>query len=163
MLINSHYPQIPLATSNVATDLARADNQQRPPVIPPQQPTSAHHERAFNPQNERAPAYQIVEQKQQQQHSDAQRQAIVQQLLAPKSAVSQLVNVVANDTPTLQRRDIRIKHLTTPAQQSKTDIEKASDESEVNAAYFQQVREHVGQFYGQHNNPTPSPSFSAYV
>lgn len=53
MLVVSNYPQVPLATSNVATDSVRVDNQLKPVVIPPQAATKGHEERAFNPQNER--------------------------------------------------------------------------------------------------------------
>jgi len=78
MIITTHYPQIPLATSNVATDLARVDNQQKPPVIPPQEPTKGHEERQLNPQNERANAY-IVAEKKQQEQTKRQQQNVAQQ------------------------------------------------------------------------------------
>ncbi|MCW3172114.1 hypothetical protein [Shewanella subflava] len=146
MLINSHYPQVPLATSNVATDLARVDNQQKPPIIPPQQPTQNHPERAYNPQNERVPAYKIVEQKQQQQHANNQQQT------AQQAIPSQPVRVIASNTPTIQRKDIRIK-LATSAQTETTTPENkkaANHASTQDAAYFQLVRQHVSQYYGQH-------------
>ena len=53
MLVVTNYPNVPISTSNVATDSARTDNQQRPPVLPPPQASKGHEERAFNPQNER--------------------------------------------------------------------------------------------------------------
>lgn len=156
MLINSHYPQVPLATSNVATDSARVDNQQKPPIIPPQQPTKNHPERAYNQQNERSQAHKIVEQKQQQQHSTSQREAIVQQLVTPKSLQGQPLNIVANNTPTIQRKDIRIKQ-SLQAEQSTTQSSKPlvrNDEiPKQSSAYYQQVRQHVSQYYGQ-NMPT---------
>jgi len=146
MLINSHYPQVPLATSNVATDLARVDNQQKPPIIPPQQPTKNHPERAFNPQNERAPAYKIVEQKQQQQRSSNQQQT------SEQAPLNQPVKVTASNSPTIQRKDIRIK-LSSSAQAETTtpDNKKAATHASTqDAAYFQLVRQHVSQYYGQH-------------
>lgn len=145
MLINSHYPQVPLATSNVATDLARVDNQQKPPIIPPQQPTKNHPERAYNPQNERTPAYKIVEQKQQQGSSN-------QQQTAQQAPQSQPVRVIASNSPTIQRKDIRIK-LPTSAQTETTapnNKKAANHASTQDAAYFQLVRQHVSQYYGQH-------------
>ncbi|PKG56329.1 hypothetical protein [Shewanella sp. GutDb-MelDb] len=53
MQVVTNYPNVPLSTSNVATDAARTDNQQRPPVLPPPQASKGHEERAFNPQHER--------------------------------------------------------------------------------------------------------------
>lgn len=95
MLVVSNYPQVPLATSNVATDLARVDNQLKPVVIPPQQATKAHEERAFNPQNERTADQaqqqarliehnqQQVQDKQQQQQSSQQQNQQQQEKKAP--------------------------------------------------------------------------------
>ena len=37
MLVVTNYPNVPISYSNVATDSARTDNQQRPPVLPPPQ------------------------------------------------------------------------------------------------------------------------------
>ncbi|WP_434927494.1 hypothetical protein [Shewanella sp. HL-SH2] len=157
MLINSHYPQVSIVTSNVATDSARVDNQQKPPIIPPQQPTKNHPERAYNQQNERTQAHNIVEQKQQQQRSANQREAIVQQLVAPKSLQGQPLNIVANNTPTIQRKDIRIKQ-SLQAEQSTTQSSKSSVRNDEmpkqSSAYYQQVRQHVSQYYGQNNMPT---------
>ncbi|UJF22408.1 hypothetical protein [Shewanella sp. OMA3-2] len=156
MLINSHYPQVSIVTSNVATDSARVDNQQKPPIIPPQQPTKNHPERAYNQQNERTQAHNVVEQKQQQQRSTSQREAIVQQLVAPKSLLGQPLNIVANNTPTIQRKDIRIKQ-SLQAEQGTTQNNKSSvrsdDMPKQSSAYYQQVRQHVSQYYGQ-NMPT---------
>ena len=161
MLINSHYPQVSIVTSNVATDSARVDNQQKPPIIPPQQPTKNHSERAYNQQNERTQAHNIVEQKQQQQRSATQREAIVQQLVAPKSLQGQPLNIVANNTPTIQRKDIRIKQ-SLQAEQSTTQSSKSSVRNDEmpkqSSAYYQQVRQHVSQYYGQ-NMPTNLASF----
>ena len=63
MLVVTNYPQVPIATSNVATDLARADNQQAKPILPPQELSKAHQERAYNQQNERLTRHELIEQK----------------------------------------------------------------------------------------------------
>ena len=53
MLVVTNYPNVPIATTNAATDAARTDNLQRPPVIPPQEASKGHNERPFNSQHER--------------------------------------------------------------------------------------------------------------
>ncbi|BFL86229.1 hypothetical protein LFREDSHE_46790 [Shewanella baltica] len=95
MLVVSNYPQVPLATTNVATDSARVDNQLKPVVIPPQAATKGHEERAFNPQNERTADQtqqqtktlennqQQVQEKQQQQQSSQQQSQQQQEKKAP--------------------------------------------------------------------------------
>ncbi|MGL5489556.1 MAG: hypothetical protein ACRDC6_25270, partial [Shewanella sp.] len=95
MLLVSNYPQVPLATTNVATDSARVDNQLKPVVIPPQAATKGHEERAFNPQNERTAdqaqqqarlleySQQQVQQTQQQQQSSQQQSQQQQEKQAP--------------------------------------------------------------------------------
>ena len=164
MLINSHYPQVPLATSNVATDLARADNQQRPPILPPQQPSKGHQERAYNPQHERAPAYSLLEQKYQQQHSASQRQAFVQQLLSPSPLVAQTIKVVADDNPTLQRKDIRGKN--TQEQQGQTSRRNSKLAQQIDnesAAFYQQVRDNLDRFYNAQPTPHAGSVFSTII
>ncbi|QIR15890.1 hypothetical protein [Shewanella aestuarii] len=164
MLINSHYPQVPLATSNVATDLARADNQQRPPIIPPQQPSKGHEERAYNPQNERAPAYSLLERQHQQQHSASQRQAFVQQLLSPSPLVAQTIKVVADDNPTLLRKDIRSKHRQDQQDQTNRRHSKMAKHTDAESAvFYQQVRDHLERFYNAQPNPHAGSMFSVVI
>lgn len=81
MLVVTNYPQVPIATTNAATDAARVDSQQRPPIVPPQEATKGHEERAFNPQNERAAEQAKVNEKLQgkQQGSGQQQQEGKQQ------------------------------------------------------------------------------------
>ncbi|WP_282109148.1 hypothetical protein [Shewanella algicola] len=162
MIINTHYPQVPLATSNVATDLARVDNQQKPPIIPPQEPNKGHEERAFNPQNERAAAYVVAEKKQQQNQSQRQQQGLTQQSVDPKALLQQptrqqtrqqqTVRVLANLTPALQRKDIQIKSQLT-AVNDQTELKQHQKDSSMSNANAQQFGQRIGQFYQQQSAP----------
>ncbi|AZG71301.1 hypothetical protein [Shewanella livingstonensis] len=158
MIINTHYPQVPLATSNVATDLARVDNHQKPPIIPPQEPAKGHQERSLNQQNERASTYIIAEKKQQQEQTKRQQQNVTQQSVDPKVIAStsiraQIVRVIANQTPALHRKDIQLK---TQAATTKTTAEPRQRQpinSGVPTATYQQFGLQVGKFYQQQSAP----------
>ncbi|MCL1112184.1 hypothetical protein L2703_00955 [Shewanella basaltis] len=157
MIITTHYPQVPLATSNVATDLARVDNQQKPPIIPPQEPSKGHEERAFNPQNERAQTYVIAEKKQQQGQSLRQQQNLTQQSVDPKALLQQstrpqTVRVMASNTPALQRKDIQIKSQSTPVKNQIESKQRQTDNN-MSSATAQQFGMRIGQFYQQQSAP----------
>lgn len=110
MLITSYYPQVSMVTTNVATDLARMDNQQKAPILPPQQLSKKHHSRAFNAEYERAKQHPIIEQRNQQQ-------ALARRFMMQQSSVSASMEkapalamlVAESDFPALSRKDIRIK------------------------------------------------------
>ncbi|GGB45400.1 hypothetical protein K8B83_00670 [Shewanella inventionis] len=157
MIINTHYPQVPLATSNVATDLARVDNQQKPPIIPPQEPSKGHEERAFNPQNERAQAFVVAEKKQQQDQSQRQQQNLTQQSVDPKALLQQAtrpqtVRIMASNTPALQRKDIQIKSQSATTKSYIESTPRQADSSMTNAT-AQQFGMRIGQFYQQQSAP----------
>ena len=161
MIITTHYPQVPLATSNVATDLARVDNQQKPPIIPPQEPSKGHEERAFNPQNERAPTYVVAEKKQQQDQSQRQQQNLTQQSVDPKALLQQptrqqaqqkqTLRVIASNTPALQRKDIQVKSQSTPVKNQTESKPRQTDNMTSTSA--QQFGMRIGQFYQQQSAP----------
>ena len=157
MIITTHYPQVPLATSNVATDLARVDNQQKPPIIPPQEAIKVHEKRAFNPQNERAQTYVIAEKKQQQGQSQRQQQNLTQQSVDPKALLQQstrpqTVRVMASNTPALQRKDIQIKSQSTPVKNQIESKQRQTDNN-MTSATAQQFGVRIGQFYQQQSAP----------
>ncbi|MDO6639622.1 hypothetical protein Q4557_06575 [Shewanella sp. 5_MG-2023] len=170
MLIVTNYPQVPLATTNVATDLARADNQQAKPILPPQALTKPHHERALNQKNESLFRLNTIEEKhrQQRQSSDQQNQqhlsqqsALQQQ--APQSApltglLPQLLRVAARNNPTVSRRDIQ--------PQTPTKSTAINSDNNKKTEVKQQIKQHSDEFYkqfGQHiatcyqQCTTPSP------
>ncbi|MCT8988504.1 hypothetical protein [Shewanella phaeophyticola] len=142
--------------------LARVDNQQKPPIIPPQEPSKGHEERAFNPQNERAQAYVVAEKKQQQDQSQRQQQNLTQQSVDPKALLQQptrqqtqqqqTVRVLANLTPALQRKDIQIKSQST-AVNDQTELKQRQTDSSMSNANAQQFGQRIGQFYQQQTAP----------
>jgi len=159
MIVTTPYPQIPLTTSNVATDLARVDNQQKPVILPPQEPAKSHEERSFNPQNERARAYVVAGKKQQQQQSTRQQQNSMlqnsmQQAVAPKAvARPKTSSMIASHTPALQRKDIQLKN---PSPNTKTTAEPSQRQplaAGVSPAMLQQFGQRIGQFYQQQSVP----------
>lgn len=173
MLVVTNYPQVPIATSNVATDLARADNQQAKPILPPQELSKAHQERAYNQQNERLTRHELLEQKQQQKQS-AEQQHVQQQTLGPKGIFPQLLRVAANSNPTIQRRDIQQK----PANNANVEAEKSEGKNNSRAiqslllseatpeheqAFYQELGERVGQFYQQQTTPADQSQLFALV
>ena len=158
MIVTTHYPQIPLATSNVATDLARVDNQQKPPIIPPQAPTKGHEERSLNPQNERARAY-IVNEKKQQQEQAKQQQSNTQQATESKTLASstaskpQVISILASQTPALQRKDIQLKTQSTNTKTTQEPRQRQALDTGVSSATYQQFGQRIGQFYQQQSAP----------
>ncbi|MGL4613663.1 MAG: hypothetical protein ACRCVV_07130 [Shewanella sp.] len=180
MLVVSHYPQVPLATSNVATDAARVDNQLKPVIIPPQASTKEHPERALNPQQERRADQaqqqaRLLEQKQQRQSSQQQEQqsAFEQELpkkalAVPEAALRKAFNLAFRGPAALQRKDIRLKagietgvNLATVT--SPTAQLAHSAPTHESSQFYQQVGQHLRQFYAQQSLPEPEASLSLWT
>lgn len=162
MLVVTNYPQVPIATTNAATDAARVDSQQRPPIVPPQEATKGHEERAFNPQNERAAEQAKVNEKLQgkQQGSGQQQQEGKQQQEQKTAALPSILKAALRGKPALQRRDIRAQQQT-PQPKSNNNVSKLL----VNQSqeFYQAVAHHVSQFYQQQTQPKPEPALSSSV
>lgn len=188
MLLVSHYPQVPLATTNVATDSARVDNQLTPVIIPPQATTKGHEARAFNPQNERTAEQaqqqarllehnqqqnqQQVQQKQQQQQSSQQQSQQQQQKQAPTVATHgaqpNTVKLFIRGQAALQRKDIRLKVSQNDPQTSisnpKTNTHTARQPMQSESPqFYQQVGQHIGQYYAQRTQPKAESAMSAWI
>lgn len=168
MLVVTNYPQVPIATSNVATDAARVDNQQRPPIIPPKEATKGHEERSFNPQNERITEQEFsknlerVNQKQQQQGSEQQQQHEQKS----KSQADQLLAQLRKKLPAkpaLQRQDIRIFQQYTAqseaASQQKTEMQSVELTHE-SFHFYQDFGKRIGAFYQQQAQVAEEPMIS---
>ncbi|MCL1091460.1 hypothetical protein L2744_18000 [Shewanella profunda] len=186
MLVVSNYPQVPLATSNVATDLARVDNQLKPVVIPPQATTKGHEERAFNPQNERTADQaqqqarllehnqQQVQEKQQQQQSSQQQNQQQQEKKAPvvvaERVQSKMLKIATRGQAALQRKDIRLKvgqaditnHANSSPKNNVTSVALQSTQAE-SIQFYQQVRQSISQFYEQQTQPEPESAMSTWI
>ncbi|WP_394202648.1 hypothetical protein [Shewanella waksmanii] len=167
MLVVTNYPQVPIATTNAATDAARVDSQQRPPIIPTQEATKGHEERAFNSQNERAAEQanaqaKINERLQgKQQGSGQQQQEGKQQQEQKPAALPAIIKAALRGKPALQRRDIRSYQQTpqpkaTNAQMSKLLVDQSQE-------FYQAVARHVSEFYQLQTQPKPEPNLSSAV
>jgi hypothetical protein len=166
MLINTHYPQVPISTSNVATDLARIDNQQRPPLLPPQEPSKGHEERAFNPKNERSPIELVKERQQQQQQSAQQSVQQEKALNAPQNAAQVAAKPVffaAYQKAALQRKDVHVR-------QNETQKSPVNQGLAANPAlkghkdeFYQALGQHVEAFYQTQVQPSSPRHFTLTV
>ncbi|ABM01709.1 hypothetical protein SHAM105786_13275 [Shewanella amazonensis] len=166
MLVVTNYPQVPLATSNVATDSARVENQQRPPIVPPPQLTKGHEERAFNPQHERTadePQVQArlqkrVEEKQQQhqqqQHKDAEQQS--------QQALPRPLKRPAKTTGALSRSDLKVK---SQPQEPRHPLgsKTASPQAGLPDSFYRAIASHVDSFYHHTSEPRAESTLSSWV
>lgn len=175
MQVISNYPQVPIATSNPATDVARTENLQRPPVIPPQQSTSNHEERALNSQNERANVStqqqamlaDTVHEKQQsnQQQQQEQEQGSQQQRKQLPSR-EQLLQLIMANKPALDRRDIRnrVATVATPAasnNNSKSTETKSTSSEQRPQGFYREFGARISHFYQARSEPIQESELSA--
>ncbi|MCH1929944.1 hypothetical protein L9G16_07110 [Shewanella sp. A25] len=175
MLVVSNYPQVPLATTNVATDSARVDNQLKPVVIPPQEATKGHEERAFNPQNERsadqqakliAQNQQQIQEKQQQQQSSKQQSQQQQEQKAPSVVAERVLPknlIIPSRAPAaLQRKDIKVMansgRTQTASLNTSSHRQAIQGESEQ---FYQKLGQRIGQFYQHQTRPESAPLINA--
>ncbi|QSX37160.1 hypothetical protein [Shewanella sedimentimangrovi] len=171
MLLVSHYPQVPLATSNAATDAARVDSQLRPPIIPPSETTKGHEERAFNPQHERTAdepqiqsrLQQRVEERQQQhqgsQQEQQQRQAGEQQ--QNRQAPPRSLKIPAKQHAALSRKDIKVRSETRSPQPKAN--QGTSPQAGMPEQFYRAIAAHVSEFYAGRTAPEEEPALSAWI
>jgi hypothetical protein len=162
MLVVTNYPQVPIATTNAATDTARVESQQRPPIIPTPQLAKSNEERPFNPQNERAAdqaniqakLHERVQSKQQGGGQHQQEDKPQQQTRAAIKVPAQLAK------PALQRRDIRNPQ----TEQPQTTNGKAKPQlTSQTSDFYQTVAAHVSSFYQTQTLPKAEPELSTYI
>lgn len=184
MLVVSNYPQVPLATTNVATDTARVDNQLKPVVIPPQAATKGHEERAFNPQNERTAeqaqqqarllehSQQQIQEKQQQQQSSQQQNQQQQEKKAPVLAAvpaqAKTLKIAPRGQAALQRKDIRLKVGQSAINYASTNTKASNSPTRQSTQgespqFYQQLGQRIGLFYEQQTQPEQEPAMSAWI
>lgn len=148
MQLVTHYPHVPLSTTNVGTELARVDNLQKPPLLPPQQATPSADEPPLN-QYDKSPQPLSIQEKQQQQQgkqgqqeqANAQQAVAVAEKLPPKRFVTK---------PALSRRDL-IKPAKTPVSYSASQLAPPKLASHL----IPLVRQHVQNTY-QLNQASPA-------
>ncbi len=167
MLVVTNYPNVPIATTNAATDAARTDNLQKPPVIPPQEATKGHNERPFNSQHERTAQQAEVlarlnEKSQGKQQGAAQQESAKQHLQQTNPAEALKLNNLLKGKPALQRRDIRT--------QQQMDTTRAEGKKEARQGMlgqapevYQKFGQHIETFYQQQTEPKVQPAVSALI
>ncbi|NRD72259.1 hypothetical protein HQQ94_03190 [Shewanella sp. VB17] len=169
MLVVTNYPNVPIATTNVATDAARTDNQQRPPILPPQELTKGHNERAFNPQHERTAQQADVlarlnEKGQGNQQRSGQKeqnthQQQTNQLIAPKT------NELMRNKPALKRRDVHTQHNENEINIVKNNHQKKTQDITLaqSPEIYQAFAQHIESFYYQQTEPKQQAAISTLI
>ncbi|ABO25497.1 hypothetical protein SHLO109777_15870 [Shewanella loihica] len=164
MLVVTNYPQVPIATTNAATDSARVESQQRPPIIPAPQLAKSNEERPFNPQNERAADQANIQAKlnekvqaKQQGQGQHQQEGQQQQQQAKQGAAAIIRPLMMK--PALARRDIRSAQTETPRepQKPKTRLENQA------SSFYQSVSAHIASFYQTQTLPKGEPELSTFI
>lgn len=167
MLVVTNYPQVPIATTNVATDSARVENHQRPPIVPAPQLARSNEERPFTPQNERAADQTHIQSKLnekvqpkqqggdgQQQHEGKQQQQQQQQRPNTAALLRPLLF-----KPALARSDIRNVQLSHPTAVTKSTHRLTNEVP----AFYQSVSAHIASFYQTQTLPQSEPGLSTYI
>lgn len=170
MLVVTNYPQVPIATTNVATDSARVDSQQRPPVVPTPELVKSHEERPFTPQHERTAEQPEIQAKLnqrlqgKQQGSGQQQQDSPQQKEAEKTtpAPTSIKDILRN-RPALSRRDVRVNQQMTPTNNNQPINEKSAALQNQPDEFYQAVAQHVSSYYLQQTIPQPQHAISSFV
>lgn len=162
MLVVTNYPNVPISTSNVATDSARTDNQQRPPVLPPPQASKGHEERAFNPQNERTAEQAQAQAKlrgsvqDKQQGGSQQEQSQQEQQKRPPAL--DLKQLFSYRSP-LKRSDIKLPNQ--PAEKQAT-VESKHLPNET-LQFYRTFGAHIEAFYQTRAQPKSEPDMLTTV
>ena len=161
MLVVTNYPNVPIATTNAATDSARTDSQQRPPIIPPQQPTKGHEERAFNPQHERTADQTQAQAKlrdsvQQKQQGQSQQEQSGQESSQEKQKQQQALNLkqLLSQRAPLKRSDIKV--VGQPSS-SKSNPESQHPMPNETLQFYQAFGARIQAFYLQRTEPNSQP------
>lgn len=160
MLVVTNYPNVPIATSNAATDSARTDSQQRPPIIPPQQPTKGHEERAFSPQHERTADQTQTQTKLRESVQDKQQRQSQQQDQSgqEKQKQNQALNLkqLLSQRAPLKRSDIKLPGQAAPNTEKNSPKQPMPNET---LQFYQAFGVHIEAFYQQRTEPNSQPVF----
>ncbi|MCL1056536.1 hypothetical protein L2729_00840 [Shewanella gelidimarina] len=163
MQVVTNYPNVPLSTSNVATDAARTDNQQRPPVLPPPQASKGHEERAFNPQHERTAEQaqtqaKLRESVQGKQQGDSQQQDQSQQQPQKRPAPFDLKQLLSYRS-SLKRSDIKLP--SPPVEKpASADSKRMPNET---LQFYRAFGAHIDAFYQARTQPKTEPDMLTSV
>ena len=169
MLVVTNYPQVPIATTNPATDAARVDSQQRPPIVPTPELVKSHEERPFTPQHERTAEQPEIQAKINERllgkhQGGGQQQEESQQKEAEKpTQVANIARDPLRGRPALNRRDIRIAQQPTSVSNHKQTQSQKSELQSQPKEFYQAVSLHIASFYQQQALPKTEPAISSFV
>lgn len=161
MSIVTSFPNVPISPSNVATDSARAENLQRPPILPPTQASKAHEERAFNPQHERAADQAQTQAKLRGSVQDKQQggsqEGQTQQEHKKHSPASDVTALASYRAP-LKRSDIK---LLSPQQHQGATLSKALPDQ--TPSFYRTFGLHIAAFYNTQAQPKAEPQMLTVI
>ncbi|MGB0893062.1 MAG: hypothetical protein ACPGUD_01535 [Parashewanella sp.] len=154
----SHFPNVPLVTTNVATDSVRAENQDKAIIPPTKEVTQAHEERAIDPEKD-----QRREQQRSDQQSNSEKQDTVElssdflNEIAENNTASSNKKINAKEWLTLHysaltRKDIRIK---TKAEPESNDSSPTTETEQTKTPSQEGVNRNRKRIYQA--DPTISP------
>ncbi|QDO82050.1 hypothetical protein FM037_00940 [Shewanella psychropiezotolerans] len=169
MLVVTNYPQVPIATTNPATDAARVDSQQRPPIVPTPELVKSHEERPFTPQHERTAEQPEIQARLNERtlgkhQGGGQKQEEKQQKEAEKpTQVANIARDPLRGRPALNRRDIRIAQQPNSARDHKQTQPQKSELVAQPKDFYQAVSLHITNFYQEQALPKTEPAISSFV
>ncbi len=152
MAIITNYPNVPIITTNVATDSVRNDNEHKSSVAPTAKVTKPHEERAIDPEKEHD-AHQQHNQQQQKHHDDTEDEVLLSETSDSKQLKAK--EMLAIKHAALSRTDIKIQtddNQPMPEEPSQTPQTKNVPNSED----VKQVRKNINSAY--HTNESKPKS-----
>ncbi|MBM7071157.1 hypothetical protein JQC92_03760 [Shewanella sp. 202IG2-18] len=149
MAIITNYPNVPIVTTNVATDSVRNDNEHKSSVAPTDKVNKLHEERAIDPEKEHDSNQQHHEQ---QHHEQQHRQSAstdeddvsLSEELEKESVKAQ--EMLAVKYAALSRKDIKIYAKATDSNHSETS-DLSENENVLNQEDVKQVKKNLNSAY----------------
>ena len=120
MAIITNYPNVPIVTSNVATDSVRNDNEHKSSVTPTDKVTKPHSERAIDPEKEHDAHQQHQQQQQGQPQPNEEEVSLTEELEQENLKVQEML---AMKNAALSRQDIKVQVDETETQAPNTNPE----------------------------------------
>ncbi|BAJ00138.1 hypothetical protein [Shewanella violacea] len=169
MLVVTNYPQVPIATTNAATDAARVDSQQRPPIVPTPELVKSHEERPFTAQHERTAEQPEIQARLNErmlgkhQGGGQQQEEKQQQDTEKQAQASSIARDPLRGRPALNRRDIRIAQQADSVSNHKQTQPQKGELVGQSKEFYQAVSLHITSFYQEQALPKTEPGISAFV
>ena len=120
MAIITNYPNVPIVTSNVATDSVRNDNEHKSSVAPTDKVTKPHSERAIDPEKEHDAHQQHQQQQQRPPQPNQEEVSLTEELEQENLKVKEML---AMKNAALSRQDIKVQVDETETQAPNTNPE----------------------------------------